>query len=444
MEAFETGKNMQEYLSLCTGQMRCKAMRPTVEAELAAHIRDQKEAYMQDGMAEEEAEALAVRQMGDPVEAGNALDRVHRPKMDWKTAGLILLLAVLGLAVQILMNRQDLGGKAFLNFAVSTGIGLVLMAAVCFADYTVLGKYPRIVWCLSAAVTIVVYLLSPRINGVHRGEWVIMLLAPAYAGIVFYYRTQREKGIGKALLWLIGTCGVIFLLTGSLAWGILSKVWLCGCIVMLAFAVGRGWYGKKRRIAVLLLLLPAGAVIAAGGWLLYRGGYQGQRILAMLHPEDYAEGSGYLMVQIRQCFANLKLWGSTAGGVLEEVLSDNREDFAFLWVAQNWGLAFGILLIILLFVLTGLLVWRIGRQKNRLGAVIGIGCIYVFAVPVLIHILLNTGLFLNTACSLPFISMSGRQGICLYILMGLLLSVYRGSNIRPEPRPAVRFRTGQE
>lgn len=36
-------------------------------------------------------------------------------------------------------------------------------------------------------------------------------------------------------------------------------------------------------------------------------------------------------------------------------------------------------------------------------------------------------------CALPFFSMNGRQCIVLYALMGILLSVYRGSDIRPEP-----------
>ncbi len=444
MAAFDAGKTRGEYLSLCTGQMRCKAMRPVVEAELAAHIQDQKEAYLAEGLEEAEAEAMAIRQMGDPVETGSALDRVHRPKMDWKTVGLILLLAVLGLTVQILMDRQDPGGKAFFNFAAGTGVGLVLMAAVCFADYTVLGKYPRTVWCLAAAVTIIVSLLAPETNGIKRSDWTIMLLVPAFSGIVFYYRSQKEKGIAKALLWLMGTCFVIVLSTGSFTNGILSKIWICGCFLMLAFAAGKGWFGKRRWIAGLLLLLPAVAALALGGWVVHRGGYQRERLLALLHPVDYAEGSGYFMVHVRQIFVNLKLWGSTAGGAFDEALSENREDYTFLWVAQNWGLVISFILILLLFLLAGVLVWRIGRQKNRLGAITGIGCVYVLIIPVLIHILVNTGLFVGTRCGLPFISMSGRQGVCLYILMGLLLSVYRGSNIRPEPQTGKRLRAEQE
>ena len=78
--------------------------------------------------------------MGDPVEAGVALDRIHRPRMDWKTASLILFLAAAGVLVQYLMNRENMGDGAFYNYAASTAAGIVLMFAVCFADYTILGK----------------------------------------------------------------------------------------------------------------------------------------------------------------------------------------------------------------------------------------------------------------------------------------------------------------
>lgn len=85
----DTESRIQTYAELCVGQMRCCAMRPVVGKELEAHMEDQKEAYLAEGMTPEEAERLAVAQMGDPVEAGMELDRVHRPRMDWKAVTLI-------------------------------------------------------------------------------------------------------------------------------------------------------------------------------------------------------------------------------------------------------------------------------------------------------------------------------------------------------------------
>ncbi len=68
--------------------------------ELEDHIEDQKCDYMTEGMEPSEAEETAVLEMGDPVEVGIKMDRIHRPKMAWKMIGLI---AVLNLAGILLM-----------------------------------------------------------------------------------------------------------------------------------------------------------------------------------------------------------------------------------------------------------------------------------------------------------------------------------------------------
>ena len=100
------GDRIRAYAELCVGQMRCCAMRPVVGKELEAHMEDQKEAYLAEGMPPEEAERLAVVQMGDPVEAGMELDRVHRPRMDWKAVTLICFLAAVGIWLQFIHAGQ--------------------------------------------------------------------------------------------------------------------------------------------------------------------------------------------------------------------------------------------------------------------------------------------------------------------------------------------------
>lgn len=439
MGASENRNDRERYLELCTGQMRCRAMRPAVEEELSAHIQDQMEAYMEEGMEEKEAEMLAIKQMGDPVETGAAFDRVHRPEMDWKAAVMILVLAAAGGLIQYLMNGENMGDGIFRNYIVSTAAGIALMFAVCFADYTILGKYPHISWCVMAGMTMLVYFFTPEVNGVRRGGWMVMLLIPAFAGLVFYYRSQRGKGIIKALAWLAGTCFILFA-AGCFTDGLLVKMWLCGGIVMLAFAVAGGWYGVKRRICLLLLGLPAAGAAAAALLALHDGGYRAMRIRAMLNPAAYESGAGYLRQQVGRAMANLKLVGDSSGNGPDMLIGSMREDYAFLWIVQRCGLAAGILLAVLLLALTGLLIYRIGKQANRLGAIAGVGCVFVFLLPVLVHILMNFGLFFSTSCSLPFVSMNGRQNISLYILMGLLLSIYRSSRIRPEPKKAAGLR----
>lgn len=58
-------------------QVRWRRARPALAQELRTHLLDQRDACLAQGMSQTEAEAESLRQMGDPVEVGTQLDRVH-------------------------------------------------------------------------------------------------------------------------------------------------------------------------------------------------------------------------------------------------------------------------------------------------------------------------------------------------------------------------------
>lgn len=77
-------------------EIRWKKARPLLTEEIRTHLLDQRDACMAQGMVEDEAQAEAVRQMGDPVALGADLDRVHRPRPQWGLLALALMLAAAG------------------------------------------------------------------------------------------------------------------------------------------------------------------------------------------------------------------------------------------------------------------------------------------------------------------------------------------------------------
>lgn len=77
-------------------EIRWKKARPLLTEEIRTHLLDQRDACVAQGMAEDEAQAEAVRQMGDPVALGADLDRVHRPRPQWGLLALALMLAAAG------------------------------------------------------------------------------------------------------------------------------------------------------------------------------------------------------------------------------------------------------------------------------------------------------------------------------------------------------------
>ena len=99
----------EEYLHTLTEQIRCKMARGTIEQEINDHIEDQKEEFLSEGMSQTEAEEAAVREMGDPVEVGLEMDRIHRPTMAWGMIALIVGLSLAGYLLRSVMYQTALG-----------------------------------------------------------------------------------------------------------------------------------------------------------------------------------------------------------------------------------------------------------------------------------------------------------------------------------------------
>ena len=76
--------SVEEYLSTLKDQIRDKNAKDMVAAEYLCHIEDQATAFQNAGMERDQALLKAVEEMGDPVDAGNSLDRIHRPHMEWR------------------------------------------------------------------------------------------------------------------------------------------------------------------------------------------------------------------------------------------------------------------------------------------------------------------------------------------------------------------------
>ena len=97
-------KTIQSYLDAVAEQIRWKRARSIVTAELERHLEDQRDAFVSDGL--ENAEELAVEEMGDPVTVGTDLDRIHRPKPQWGMIALTIILAFAGVMLRIFLTAE--------------------------------------------------------------------------------------------------------------------------------------------------------------------------------------------------------------------------------------------------------------------------------------------------------------------------------------------------
>ena len=140
---------IDEYLRIVTEQVRCSRMHDSIAEELEDHILDQAEAFEAEGNSKEKAMELAILEMGDPVETGVALDRIHRPHLSIEMLVLISLISVLNLAfygMLRMMTGQDPAMEAgyWVHQQVFyTVAGFVLMLLIYRLDYSILGKWGK-------------------------------------------------------------------------------------------------------------------------------------------------------------------------------------------------------------------------------------------------------------------------------------------------------------
>ena len=69
------------------------------------------------------------------------------------------------------------------------------------------------------------------------------------------------------------------------------------------------------------------------------------------------------------------------------------------------------------------------KQKNQLGMIMGCGCSVVLFAQLLFYILINTGVLPAGSVYCPFITYGGYGMLVTYVLLGLLLSIYRYQDV---------------
>ncbi len=83
----------EEFLRIVRKQIRFVFDRDDVETELKQHLSDSIDDLVEEGLSREEAELLAVEQMGNPVEVGKLLNKEHNPLLGYLWAASRVLLA---------------------------------------------------------------------------------------------------------------------------------------------------------------------------------------------------------------------------------------------------------------------------------------------------------------------------------------------------------------
>ncbi len=436
---------MEEYLKTLLEQIRCRKAHPAIERELRSHMEEQILANRAAGMEEEEAVRRAIQDMGDPVETGVRLDRVHRPAMAWDVVGIMAFIALLSIALHLVigMGAEEINYQPqglYIRRAVGhTAVGFAAMLLVYRLDYSILAKHGRqcAVFYL-AFLTLGVFVFNAPLHGaalfVYFGGmsfsvvYALLLYVPFYGAVLYRYRGSGWGGLIKSLLFLVYPVWLAFRIP-CVSFAVLLLFILS---VMLSAAVFWGWYRipKKRVIAcywtVLAVIPAAGLFMAVNGFGLSE--YQRVRILAFL--DDGMRQYSYVTKLLVDYFRGSRLFGSSNEAVAG-FLPDYNSNYILAFLSVYFGIAAAFMVCILIGVLS-VKVFRIALgQKNRFGMMMGLGSGLALCGVTVLNVLENLGILPTTMTFLPFFSYTGTGTIVSYILMGVVLSVYRYKSILP-------------
>ena len=433
-------KTIAAYLEAVQGQIRWKRARPLLVRELERHLEDQRDDFLKEGKAPDEAERLAVEDMGDPVTVGTELDRVHRPRPQWGLLGLTIALAAIGVVLLVLFRQSYVQQMGIMRFLASLGLGTVAMLGMYFFDVSRLVRHARAVYIGTLAMTV---LLRAVLYPTYYDALMSALYPLIYALWLYSFRGKGWKGFVLVILGgvpLAVSCEVIPSMSS------LSVLLLSGLVVTL-YAVGRDWFGVGRwkglasALAIPALLLT---------WLLSQGYLSSLRgrLQIALHPEQDKLGRGFrgfILQAFWQDVPPLRQHGSVGAavhaGVRVRVLTSGGQemrpiDFSHGFLPASMAAAWGwVPLLVLLAALGGRFLWLLVkglRQSYLPGRLVVLAVTLTLGLQTLFSAALNFGFVLFSA-SLPLV-VGNFQTVVDMALIGLALSVFRGDSVaREEP-----------
>lgn len=252
---------MNEYLNTLLEQIRCKKVRPYIRQELQDHIENQIEENIHAGMDYESAEKEAVKDMGDPIQTGISLDRIHKPQIAWKLLFMIALLSVVGIITHIMITRHIDVAEASISgkYVIHVIVGIAVMMGLYFVDYTLLAKVSKLIAVILIGVCLWTLFFGVSLNGktywIVIGRWSVSMPAlmlfyiPIYGGVLYKYYGSGYSGLIKAAVWMVIPVLLVLQMPATMSAGLM----LMTMLVMLTIAIQKEWFAVNKKKAIVAL-----------------------------------------------------------------------------------------------------------------------------------------------------------------------------------------------
>ncbi|MDD6021459.1 MAG: FtsW/RodA/SpoVE family cell cycle protein [Acutalibacteraceae bacterium] len=173
------------------------------------------------------------------------------------------------------------------------------------------------------------------------------------------------------------------------------------------------------------------AAILPVAWYKVFGTIQRNRILALIYPELYPNEI-YQQNQAAKAMQNGGLFGTGLfKGVYHKMVPESQNDMVFSVICEEFGYI-GAIALMVLFVILIVKIIMIGKKSGSYPArIMCTGIAYMLGSQIMVNIGMCTKLLPVIGITLPFISAGGSSSLCIYLAIGLILSIARYSKEQP-------------
>ena len=455
--------NTKEFLNNVCDNIKYKPASKQIAEELKIHIDEAKEENIYKGYSEKEAEELAVSQMGDAKEIGKKLNKIHRPKLDWITLILVIILIWLsGSYMGFLPSRfySAFHEKNVLELndimtakVEGTIFGLAVLFAIglYFFDYRKISKHSKNLYIVATVLNVVAYFRGFRANGnLIYGLWPFTSVSPTIISIPLYIiafagfiKDIEIVNLNKRNIMKILSLSIISVITSLMINFVSGFIITVVYVTILSRELIRRKNIKYSAILItssiiVFVLLSTIICIIPTKW-----SYKNEDLTSAYWVGIDTIGERRINTIRKEIFKEAKMFGSA--DLEEKSFQDEQSyiysiqgyfdtagNFALLGYLSNYGWIASIGFAVLIIIFDIKLIISVKKVKEQYGKIILIGFSTFFIVQTIGNIAMNFGIIGVAEFKMPFFA-SGEVGLLMNIIcVSLMLSIYRRKDINFE------------
>ena len=417
--------NTKEFLNKVSKEIKYKPANKPITEELESHIEEAKKDYLCKGYSTNEAEEIAVKQMGDAKKIGKELNKIHRPKLDWILMGLIIIL----FSFRIILSLNSTTNYINVKYLI---VGLLCGTIIYFFDYRKTKNCANLIYFTASMILIFQWLNwyfefdMDKIHFINMRLWnvCIPLYIISVAGYMADYK--KEDFWNMTILYTI-SCLLIYMQSSSIT-NTLILVFSYLTIIALKML-----QDNKKNLRKVIVIYGGTLITSLIVMLLMTNIHIAYIFNGDTTEENYApNGYWYKNTQEHEnkILSNLKWFGATEDH--EELDKTDSSHFRFLYILGKLGIIPATVLAVAIIFMCVRIVKNSKKVNDIYGKylIIGLGTTYIMQA--IIHVLMNLKLWIRSDINLPFVAEGSLYHLINCFTFAVILSVYRRKDINFE------------